>query len=391
MRKSSQRGWITLRGKKWYGYFRKTVVDSTTNEQKRVRVPVALGLRSKMTKVEAQEALDYQIAIRTSIQCGVSIPPNGSISLGWFVRKRFFPLKEAMWRPETARVKKTIIERDLIEEFDSVLLQDLNRFGLQMHLNRLAKSASKDRVRQMRAYIRDIFSEAADQGFIEKDPTRKIRLPTQLRETDKTVLNWEQLRKVLSSVGLRDRVLLELGMTNALRPSELFALKWRSFNHQELTLTVTETVYKGSVRPWGKTRRSLGVIHIPQKLADDLLLWKHQCPDPAPHSFIFTDDAGSFIDSDSFRRKVLRPLATELELPKLTFQVIRRTIATLAQKKGTVKDVQGILRHSRAATTTDIYMQEIPESVRMTVTLINDELRGAVPEFQLKAMEASRP
>jgi hypothetical protein len=55
--------------------------------------------------------------------------------------------------------------------------------------------------------------------------------------------------------------------------------------------------------------------------------------------------------------------------------VIRRTIATLAQKKGTVKDVQGLLRHSRAATTTDVYMQEIPESVQATVNAINAELR----------------
>jgi hypothetical protein len=55
-----------------------------------------------------------------------------------------------------------------------------------------------------------------------------------------------------------------------------------------------------------------------------------------------------------------------IKLPKLTFQVIRRTIATLAQKKGTVKDVQGLLRHSRTATTTDVYMQEIPERVRAT-------------------------
>jgi hypothetical protein len=47
-------------------------------------------------------------------------------------------------------------------------------------------------------------------------------------------------------------------------------------------------------------------------------------------------------------------LARNPELPKLTFQVIRRTIATLAQKKGTVKDVQGVLRHSRTATTTDV-------------------------------------
>ena len=70
----------------------------------------------------------------------------------------------------------------------------------------------------------------------------------------------------------------------------------------------------------------------------------------------------------------------ELELPKLTFQVIRRTIATLAQKKGTVKDVQGVLRHSRAATTTDVYMQEIPESVQTTVDAINAELRVEVAD-----------
>ena len=50
-------------------------------------------------------------------------------------------------------------------------------------------------------------------------------------------------------------------------------------------------------------------------------------------------------------------------------------IATLAQKKGTVKDIQGVLRRSRIATTTDVYMQEIPESVQKTVDAISAELR----------------
>ena len=62
-------------------------------------------------------------------------------------------------------------------------------------------------------------------------------------------------------------------------------------------------------------------------------------------------------------------------MPKLTFQVIRTTIATLAQKKGTIKDVQGVMRHSRTATTTDVYMQEIPASVQSTINSINSELR----------------
>jgi hypothetical protein len=88
---------------------------------------------------------------------------------------------------------------------------------------------------------------------------------------------------------------------------------------------------------------------------------------------------------------VLHKLARDLKLPKLTFQVIRRTIATLAQKKGTVKDVQGVLRHSRTATTTDVYMQEIPESVQATVNSINQELRKSGVEKTLRTSQKRVP
>jgi hypothetical protein len=68
------------------------------------------------------------------------------------------------------------------------------------------------------------------------------------------------------------------------------------------------------------------------------------------------------MDSSNFRKRVLHKLAEELELPKLTFQVIRRTIATLGKTKGHVKDIQGMLRHSKASTTTDVYMQSLEGS-----------------------------
>ena len=41
--------------------------------------------------------------------------------------------------------------------------------------------------------------------------------------------------------------------------------------------------------------------------------------------------------------------------------------------------LQGVLRHSRTATTTDVYMQEIPASVQATVNSINRELRKSGP------------
>jgi integrase len=64
--------------------------------------------------------------------------------------------------------------------------------------------------------------------------------------------------------------------------------------------------------------------------------------------------------------RVLKTLETKLGLPKLNFQVLRRTMATLAQTKGSIKDVQGILGHSKADTTVNVYMQEIEASVKQT-------------------------
>jgi integrase len=158
---------------------------------------------------------------------------DGAGTFGWFVRNRFLPLKEANWKPETAKVKKLLLQKDLIASFDQMPLESFDRFTLQVHLNKLAKTRSQDRVLQMRAYVRDIFAEAVEQDFLVKDPARKVTVPSQLRDTDKTTLTWEQLRNALSRLSLRDRILLELEMTNALRPSELFALRWKCFDQAE--------------------------------------------------------------------------------------------------------------------------------------------------------------
>jgi integrase len=298
------------------------------------------------------------------------------ITFGWFVHNRWLPLKEANWKEETARDKKCIIRRDLLDKFESVPLEHFDKFTLQVHLNDLAKSRSRDRVLQIRAYVRDIFAEAVDQDFLPKDPARKVEVPKQLADTDTTVLNWDQLRSVLAELSLKDRLILELDMTDALRPSELFGLRWRDFNYDECLLVLRQTVYRGKLRHWGKTRKALRPVHIPKELADDLWLWKQESKHSEPDDFIFTNRLrkGGFIDPRNYRRK-MRKLGEDLGLPKLTFQVIRRTIATLGQKKGTPKDIQGLLRHSRLSTTTDVYMQEIPESVKATVAAINKELR----------------
>jgi hypothetical protein len=149
---------------------------------------------------------------------------------------------------------------------------------LQVHLNNLAKTNSKDGVLQIRAYLRDIFAEAVDQDFLVKDSARKVTVPTRLRDTDRTTSTVPQLRDALSNLELKDGILLELDLTNALGSGELFALRGQCSSHAECTMRMIETVYKGKIRPWGKIRKSLGVVHVPKELADDLSLWKQRCP-----------------------------------------------------------------------------------------------------------------
>jgi len=171
---------------------------------------------------------------------------------------------------------------------------------------------------------------------------------------------------ILAKTVRRDRILLPLDMTEALRPSELLALRWRSFDDQN-TLSITETVFRRQVRPFGKTPGSLSKVHLPDGMASELRRWKLECNDRSAEAFIFPNADGGFIDIANYRFRGLKPLAEKLGIEKLNFQILRRTMATQAQRMGSVKDIQAHLRHARPDTTAYEYMQELPESVQEMV------------------------
>jgi integrase len=147
-------------------------------------------------------------------------------------------------------------------------------------VNHLARTYCQDRVKQARSYLKSIFDEAIEQEFLVKDPTRTLKIPNNLRPKDKQILTWEQLRAVLDAASQRDRILLMLDMTDALRPSELFAFRWKSFDDMN-TLSITETIYRRKIRPFGKTPGSMTKVHLPDGLAAELRQWKLECKEPS--------------------------------------------------------------------------------------------------------------
>lgn len=53
-----------------------------------------------------------------------------------------------------------------------------------------------------------------------------------------------------------------------------------------------------------------------------------------PEAFMFPARDGGFMDSSNYRKRVLHRLAKQLNLPKLTFQVIRRTMQLWLSGRG---------------------------------------------------------
>jgi integrase len=71
----------------------------------------------------------------------------------------------------------------------------------------------------------------------------------------KFCLTIPQIQKLLKGAkpNLWDYMLLRLELVTALRPSELFMLRWRCLDAEQKLLRIEETIYKGEVRRFTKT------------------------------------------------------------------------------------------------------------------------------------------
>ena len=167
MARSHQKGTVLPEGDSFVGFYSQKVKNPDTGKTKWKRIRVNLGLRSKVSKYQAREALEAEINKHTA---GTTQAKHDSkiVTLGWFTRKRFFPLKEgATWRQSIAINRKADIERDILGKFGDLEMQSIDKVMLQTHLNELAKTLSAGRVAHARFYLKAIFDEAFDQDFLK--------------------------------------------------------------------------------------------------------------------------------------------------------------------------------------------------------------------------------
>ena len=147
-----------------------TELDPATGQPKPAVAQVILGLKTEMSKSQAREKLECEISRLGKQPTGDKSMINGAVTFGWFVNHRYLPLKEADWREETAKVKKHIIKADLVDEFRDIRLENITNSPCRPTSTSWRGLVSRDRVLQIRSYVKAIFAEAVDQDFLAKDP-----------------------------------------------------------------------------------------------------------------------------------------------------------------------------------------------------------------------------
>jgi integrase len=372
MRSRHQEGSVQLRGhevKRWYGHFYVYERDEQGTEKRRHR-GVHLGLKAKMRKFEAEAKLRDEIR-----KASKSIPVGNGVTLEWFARERFLPMREPQWAPSARETNLYIVNHHIVPSLGETPLSNLDKFKCQLFLNDVAKQGFSFTVADhCRTLLKAMLEEALDADLLGKNPARKLVNP-ETPEPDKQVLPKEQARKLIESLAFRDRLMVMIAAFCAMRPGEIFGLRWSS----RRGFQIEGTAWRGTLRPGkAKTKQSKARVTIPNVLIPALRMWRAQNATATLDSLIFPSEKATPMRPENWLRRRVKPFAKAAGITvPVNFRVLRRTFATNAQGHGNPKDVQAHLRHNDIGTTLTEYTQSIPESVRKLVNAVADEVMSS--------------
>jgi integrase len=226
VRTRHQDGWVEERGgriKSWYGHYYVYELDGHGKEIRRHH-GVHLGEKSRFRKWEAEHKLREVIAAAAKKQ-----PASDRMTLEWFARERFLVMREPLWAPSTKETNTYNIEHHILPALGKKLLSEVDKFSCQVFLNSLAKRGfSFTVVDHNRTTLKAILEEAVDADLIGKNPARKLTNPD-TKESQKHVLPKELVRLLLDSLPFRDRLVTMIAAFCAMRPGEIFGLRWSSW------------------------------------------------------------------------------------------------------------------------------------------------------------------
>ena len=212
--------------------------------------------------------------------------------------------------------------------------------------------------------LKVMFEVAREFELIEQSPVKpKLHKPKHERK-EKKAYTVEQVRAIVANFPEEHEVLALVAAMTGVRLGELLAFRWQDFDGT--AIHVKHSSWRGQLQS-PKTEGSKNRIPLTPGIAE--LLAERQ---GRAEEYIFSRPDGRPLDADHMRRQVLYPAlrAAGIEiLPRQNgFHAFRHTAGSLLYElTRDLQMVKGFLRHSRIATTSDIYLH-VNESVQGEAT-----------------------
>lgn len=270
------------------------------------------------------------------------------------------------------KVLKTFLATKKLENCSIGTIENYGRciVMLMQHLNRRLKDISTNDLRYylawyqetrkislsymetLRHYINSFFSWACDEGYIDRNPARrlkKVKVP-QIIKKPYSATEIEILKRNAKTE--RDLAIMELLYSSAARVGEITSL-----NREDVSFTGKDIVLYGHK---GKKER---YVYLTASACYHLKKYLDSRDDDNPALFVSEKKPHNRL-SKSAIQAMLRNLGSDLSICKVHPHRFRRTFATDALERGVpIEQVQEILGHIKIETTR-IYCTVTEESVR---------------------------
>lgn len=383
----NQSGWVETSKNLTFGRFN-TIWRRPDGMKDTYRPSLELG-PAKMSKKKAEQILANIIPqwFREHLTSSASLPVNGQSTFGDWLDK-VWSLREKTWRPKSRDINRYYFQK-IREKLGHHQIQDFDKYDMRDYiqdwLQTLAlEGYSRSFIGHLLTYVRAVYDLAVERQAIRVDHGRKIMLPPNIKEVQTPVLGLDELAQITNHFEthgqFRDALMMQMQIHCALRPGELFALRWNDWDPKEpLQLRIDETADpKHGLGP-PKTRQSRRIISLPQELVPTLLQWRQWCGNSEPEAFMFSAKNGTHLNRNNYLQRVLQPAAEACGI-KATLQMLRRTFPTESlYQGGSPKDIQRQMGHAKADMSMH-YAQVIPASVQDQVDTMFHRFRELVQE-----------
>ncbi|APP02151.1 site-specific integrase [Lactobacillus delbrueckii] len=259
--------------------------------------------------------------------------------------------------------KYWLSHRHLQEIAPNLKLVDTMRLEYQQILNTFAQTHEKATVMDFHHQLKAMLLDAYDEGYIQRDPTRKIVVKgKEPSEKKSKYLNEFELKLLLRHLDLTtfpnfDWMILLIAKTG-LRFSEALGLTKEDIDLEQQTINVDKTwdykSYTGSFKPT-KNASSVRKVPIDWKLAMQLNQVIQDLPNGEP---IFAKKRVF----NSTVNNLLKKHCEELNIPVISVHGLRHTHASLLLFAGvSIASVAKRLGHADMTTTQQTYLHIIQE------------------------------